>query len=60
MFATQGNGAIGIYAALGGVVSATGDAVTITTAGGVSSATGLGAYGVNADGEGRSSSPTGC
>jgi hypothetical protein len=35
-FATQGNGAIGIYATLGGVVSATGGAVTIATAGGVS------------------------
>jgi hypothetical protein len=50
-FATRGNGAIGIYAALGGVVSAAGSA-TITTTGGVSLATGLGAYGVNADGAG--------
>ena len=50
-FATQGAGAIGLYATLGGVISATGVA-TITTAGGVSSATGLSAFGVNADGAG--------
>ena len=50
-FTTQGAGAIGIYATLGGVVTATG-AVTIATSGGVSLATGLGAYGVNADGAG--------
>ena len=50
-FATQGNGAIGLYATLGGAVTATGP-VTITTGGGVSSATGLGAFGVNADGAG--------
>ena len=55
-FATQGDGAIGLYAALGGVISATGSE-TITTAGGVPSTTGLGAYGVgaygvNADGAG--------
>jgi hypothetical protein len=52
-FATIGAGAIGLYATLGGVVSATGPATTtITTKGGVSPATGLGAYGVNADGAG--------
>ena len=50
-FATQGAGAIGLYAALGGGVTATGP-VTITTTGGVSPATGLGAFGVNADGAG--------
>jgi fibronectin-binding autotransporter adhesin len=38
---------------LGGVISTTGSATTtITTAGGVSPATGLGAFGVNADGAG--------
>ena len=51
-FTTQGAGAIGIYATLGGVVTATSGAVTIATSGGVSPATGLGAYGVNADGAG--------
>jgi len=50
-FSTAGAGAIGLYAALGGVISATGP-VTISTAGGVSPATSLGAYGVNADGAG--------
>ena len=50
-FATQGAGAIGLYATLGGGVSATGSA-TITTSGGVSSATGFGANGVVADGAG--------
>ena len=51
-FATTGAGAIGLYAALGGVISSAGSMTTITTAGGVSPATGLGAYGVNADGAG--------
>jgi Autochaperone Domain Type 1 len=51
IFATQGAGAIGLYATLGGIVSATGLA-TVTTAGGVSPSTGLGAFGVNADGAG--------
>ena len=50
-FATQGAGAIGLYATLGGLISSTGS-TTITTAGGVSPATGLGAFGVNADGAG--------
>jgi hypothetical protein len=50
-FATQRDGAIGLYATNGGGVTATGP-VTITTGGGVSSATGLSAYGVNADGPG--------
>ena len=50
-FATTGAGAIGLYATLGGAISATGSA-TISTVGGVSPATGLGAYGVNADGAG--------
>jgi fibronectin-binding autotransporter adhesin len=50
-FATQGAGAIGFYATAGGGVTATGP-VTITTTGGVSPATGLGAFGVNADGAG--------
>jgi fibronectin-binding autotransporter adhesin len=50
-FATQGAGAIGLYAALGGGVAATGP-VTITTTGGVSPSTGLGAFGINADGAG--------
>ena len=51
-FATTGAGAIGLYAALGGVISSAGPMIAITTAGGVSPATGLGAYGVNADGAG--------
>jgi hypothetical protein len=50
-FATEGNGAVGLYAAAGGVITATGP-LTISTAGGVSSSTGLGAFGVNADGAG--------
>jgi hypothetical protein len=50
-FATQRDGAIGLYATNGGGVTATGP-VTITTGGGVSPATSLGAYGVNADGAG--------
>ncbi len=50
-FVTQGNGAVGLYATQGGVFTATG-ATTVSTSGGVSSATGLGAYGVNADGAG--------
>ena len=50
-FGTTGAGAIGLYAALGGAISATGSTMTtIATSGGVSLATGLGAYGVNADG----------
>ena len=51
-FATTGAGAIGLYAALGGVISSAGSVTTISTAGSVSPATGLGAYGVNADGAG--------
>jgi hypothetical protein len=52
-FLTLGAGAIGLYANQGGVVNATGaPKTTITTAGGVSPATGLGAYAVNADGAG--------
>ncbi len=53
-FATTGAGATGLFAALGGAVSATGS-TTITTTGGISSATGLGASGVVADGAGRRS-----
>ena len=54
-FGTTGAGAIGLYAALGGAISATGSTMTtIATSGGVSLATGLGAYGVNADGAGSS------
>jgi hypothetical protein len=54
-FATTGAGAIGFYAALGGAISATASTmITIATSGGVSLATGLGAYGVNADGVGSS------
>ena len=60
-FSTGGNGAIGLYATAGGVISATGPATTtITTAGGVSPATGLGAYGVNADGVGSADQSCGC
>ncbi len=52
-FATQGAGAIGLYAALGAVVTADASSITtVTTAGGVSPSTGLGAHGVNADGAG--------
>ncbi|RBP06411.1 hypothetical protein DFR50_13131 [Roseiarcus fermentans] len=52
-FATKGAGAIGVYAALGGVVSASPSSITtVTTSGGVSAATGLAAHGVNADGAG--------
>jgi Autochaperone Domain Type 1 len=50
-FVTQGAGAIGLYATAGGGVTASGP-VTITTIGGVSPSTGLGAFGVNADGAG--------
>lgn len=50
-FATQGAGASGIVASLGGVINATGLA-TVTTSGGVSSATGFGASGIAADGAG--------
>jgi fibronectin-binding autotransporter adhesin len=50
-FVTQGAGATGLYATAGGRVTATGP-VTITTGGGVSPATSLGAFGVNADGAG--------
>ena len=49
---TEGNGAIGIYATGGGVVNGTGGIVTVSTAGTNSEATGLSAYGVNADGAG--------
>jgi hypothetical protein len=48
---TQGDGAIGLYALGGGVISASGQ-TTISTSGTTSSSTGLGAYGVNADGVG--------
>ena len=48
-FTTKGDGAIGLYATLGGAITATGP-VTITT--GVPSGTGAGAFGVNADGAG--------
>ncbi len=52
-FATTGAGAIGFYAALGGAISTTGSTMTtIATSGGVSPATSLGAYGINADGAG--------
>jgi hypothetical protein len=50
-FSTQGDGAIGLYATLGGVINGTG-LTSITTTGGVSPATGLSAFGVNADGAG--------
>ena len=50
-FVTNGNGAIGLAVSQGGTLTAT-DATTVTTSGGVSPATGLGAYGVNADGSG--------
>ena len=48
---TAGAGSIGLYASRGGVLNASGT-TTVTTLGGVSAATGLGAYGVNADGAG--------
>ena len=48
---TTNNGGIGLYATLGGVVTATGS-TTVTTTGTTSTTTGLGAYGVNADGTG--------
>ena len=48
---TTNNGGIGLYATLGGVVTQTGS-TTVTTTGTTSTATGLGAYGVNADGTG--------
>ena len=50
-FATTGNGAIGLVANQGGVISATGS-ISVTTAGGVSLATGFPAAGVGADGAG--------
>ncbi len=50
-FATQGDGAIGLYAMQGGVIDALGQ-TTISTSGTNSTATGLNAYGVNADGAG--------
>jgi hypothetical protein len=50
-FATQGAGASGVVASLGGVISATGS-TTVTTSGGVSPATGFGANGIVADGAG--------
>ena len=50
-FATQGDGAIGLYAAQGGIVDASGQ-TTIATSGRSSASTGLSAYGVNADGAG--------
>ncbi len=51
MLGTAGNGSIGLYAPGGGVITATGQ-TTITTLGTTSTTTGLGAYGVNADGSG--------
>jgi hypothetical protein len=48
---TQGDGASGVVASLGGVVTATGS-TTVTTLGGMSPATGFGANGVAADGSG--------
>ena len=52
-FVTKGAGAIGLYATAGGVIGATGGGTTtVGTIGGVSLATGLSAYGVNADGAG--------
>ena len=50
-FTTQGAGASGVVASLGGVVSATGN-TSVATFGGVSPATGFGANGVVADGAG--------
>ncbi len=51
VFTTSGAGAIGLYALNGGVINALGP-VTVSTTGGVLSATGLGANGVSADGAG--------
>ena len=51
VFATQGAGASGIIASLGGVISATGP-ISVTTSGGLSPASGFGANGVVADGSG--------
>ena len=50
-FSTAGAGAIGLAANQGGVISATGS-ISVTTAGGVSPATGFPAAGVAADGAG--------
>ena len=50
-FSTAGAGAIGLAASQGGVISATGS-ISVTTAGGVSPATGFPAAGVAADGAG--------
>ena len=51
-FATQGDGAIGLYAFGGGVINASGQ-TTVATTGAISvTTTGLPAYGVNADGAG--------
>src|SRR5574337_724779 len=50
-FATLGYGAVGLYVTKGGVLAAAGP-VNVTTSGGVSPATGLGAFGINADGAG--------
>ena len=50
-FGTQGAGAIGLYASQGGAITSSGT-TSVTTTGGVSPATGLGAHGVNADGAG--------
>ena len=50
-FSTAGNGAIGLAANQGGIISATGS-TSITTAGGVSPSTGFAATGVDADGAG--------
>ncbi len=49
---TIGDGAIGLYAAGGGVVTASGGAVTISTSGANSEATGFSAFGVYAEGSG--------
>ncbi|HTR12526.1 MAG TPA: hypothetical protein VMI72_04520 [Roseiarcus sp.] len=50
-FTTLGYGAIGLYVTQGGVLAAIGQA-NVTTSDGVSPATGLGAFGINADGAG--------
>ena len=47
---TSGDGAIGLYALGGGVIDATGP--TAISTGDISTSTGLGAYGVNAEGAG--------
>ncbi len=49
-FTTAGDGSIGLFAAGGGIINVTGP--TAITTGSTSAMTGLGAYGVNADGAG--------